>query len=157
MNTVHLSVILPLINPRFFKISSLRNKLLDLTVLSVGDSIEKGVLHLFDCVFLLHNPELFPGKNLLVEGMGDVQFVFDGLEAVDERVKEELLPAFLSLPHNSVEYLASSQSLKDDGLLDADLFEKQQIFMISFADFNCKCMFDDVIFKHFQFVVDGRS
>ena len=108
MNTVHLSVVLPLIDPRFFKVGSLRYKLLDLAILSVGNGIKKGVLHLFDCIFLLDNPQLFPGKDLLVEGMGDAQFDFDGLEAIDERIEEELLPTFLSLSHDSVEYLASS-------------------------------------------------
>lgn len=97
----------PFYNPLLFQTSSSHNQLSYFLVFSVRNSVKQSILHLFICVLLLGNSQLFLRQDALMKGIaGNFELGSDCVKAVDEGIHVELLPALLAFPHDSVEHLA---------------------------------------------------
>lgn len=107
MTAVHLSLLLPFVDPWFLNAGTFRNELFYFIVPTIRNSIKKGIFHAFISEFFFEKAKLSSRYNALVERILYLEFAPDILKAIDEWVHIILLSTFFSFPRDRKEDLAS--------------------------------------------------
>lgn len=107
MATVHLSFLLPFIDPWLFDACAFSDQLFDLIISAIGDSIEEDIFHSFVSNFFLKEAKLPTRKYTLMKWILYIKFISDYFEAIDKWIHVILFPTFFSFPSNSKEDLTS--------------------------------------------------
>jgi hypothetical protein len=146
MTTVHLSILILIIeDTRGFNAHTFVDKYLSLLQVTIRNSFEELILHLFCGFLLLYIPNLPLRDEVLVKRMRYTKLFLNSMETVEKRIQPVFLFASSSLLHHREKYLASPQDLKDHSFFDRDMLKKQQILMVLIRDLQFQAVLNDMI------------